>query len=789
MTLQIKLLISSRVLFISTLLSIAVFIILLFTVPLPEEKLFPPQAYRFYDQDGKLINLLISQDQFYRMHIPFDKIHPLFISTLLLHEDRYFYQHFGVNPLAIFRATLDNIISNKVVSGGSTISMQLARMLERRDRTILAKLIESFRAIQLEIRFSKNEIIAHYLAIAPYGGNIEGLQAAAFRYFNKPATELSISEIALLVSIPKSPNHRRPDRNPEAAMHARDMILEKMLAAKLISGNQYKRARKEKIQIRVNSKNNIIPHTAWNLRFKQPEKYIWQTTIDKNIQLHTETLLDQYVKKLDRYHITNAAAVVIDNHTREIRAIVGSVDYFSKQALGANDGTRTPRSPGSTLKPFLYALAMQEGLVAERTILYDIPVNYAGYAPQNYSKDFLGPVQAREALTESLNTVAVTLSKDLGANKLYDTIKNGGVTTLSHPSGYYGLPLVLGGVEIPLLEVTNLYASLANMGEYQPYKLLQGELTYDQRKQIISPEASWIITHILTDVERPDFPSSWEYSKNRPTIAWKTGTSYGHQDAWSIGYTPNYTIGVWMGNFDGSPSVGLTGSSMAAPILFDLFQVIEPTGETQWFIKPEKVGKREVCATCGTLPTKYCSTFIHEYFIKDAVGPVMSNKCDIPQSIIIDQRTNTQADSTTPEQFRKRKTFNIWPSKVATFLLKRGVPVRNPPPYKINNMIGQRYYPPKILSPVKKTVYYKRTQKIPDENHGIKLSAAVTNRVRNVFWFINGQQIHHIDPAEDVIINPPPGTYEILLVDDVGGQDSVTLTIKDYREIAHNDSP
>ena len=778
-----KLLKRWRVLLKYALLIIFIFTILLLTIPLPEKKLYPPQAYRFYDANGNLINQLISKDQFYRMYIPFEKIPPLFVKTLLIHEDKYFYQHFGVNPLAIVRAIFDNVVASHIVSGGSTITMQLARMLERRERTIFAKIIESFRAIQLELRFNKKEILAHYQAIAPYGGNIEGLQAASFSYFNKPATDLSIAEIALLIAIPKSPNQRRPDRHPDAAEDARNKILTKMLLAEVITSEQFERAKREKINISRHKNINIIPHTAWNFRLKQADKYVWHTTIDINIQQRIKNLLQQYVKSLEGFNITNAAAVVIDNETREVKSVVGSIDYYSIKGLGANDGSRTARSPGSTLKPFLYGLAMQEGLISERTVLYDIPVNYAGYSPQNYSKEFIGPVQVREALTESLNTVAVKLSNNLGLEKLYDLLKEGGVTTLNHPHTYYGLPLVLGGVEIPLIEITNLYASLANEGIYQPYKILKDIETTEIKTQLISKEASWIISNILTDVERPDFPSSWRYSKNRPTIAWKTGTSYGHQDAWSVGYSPRYTIGVWMGNFDGSPSVGLTGSGMAAPILFDLFQAIEPTISKQWFSKPNKVQIRKVCATCGTLPTRHCSSLIDEYYIKDIQGPAYTQRCDIPQAITIDKRTGKQSIETTPIRYREEKIYNIWPAEIATFLLKHGVPVRNSPPYEINNMAGQRYYPPKILSPVKNTVYYKRINKIENEDHGIKLSAATTNRVRKVFWFLNGKHIKKTDPAHDIIINPPIGEYDVLLVDDVGGRDTIKLIIKDYRDV------
>ena len=404
--------------------------------------------------------------------------------------------------------------------------------------------------------------------------------------------------------------------------------------------------------------------------------------------------------------------------------------------------------------------------------------------PQNYSKEFVGPVEVREALTESLNTVAVKLSNELGMNKLYNLLKQGGVTTLNKPSGYYGLPLILGGVEIPLIEITNLYASLANNGQYQKYKILKAEK--HKKSQLLSKEANWILTNILTDVERPDFPSSWQYSKNRATIAWKTGTSYGHQDAWSVGYTPRYTIGVWIGNFDGSPSVGLTGSSMAAPILFDLFQAIEPTVSNQWFTKPDNVKIRKVCATCGTLATRHCDSLIDEYYITNNNASILNQRCEVPQAITIDKRTGLQAKNAIKQKHRSEKIYNIWPSEIATFLLKHGVPVRKAPPYEISNMAGQKYYPPKILSPVKNTIYYKRIDKIENKDHGIKLSAAVTNRVRKVFWFLNGKKIKSIDPIKDFIINPPIGKHTIMLIDDVGGKDSIILDIKDYRDVEKN---
>ncbi|MGA1871845.1 MAG: penicillin-binding transpeptidase domain-containing protein, partial [bacterium] len=491
-----------------------------------------------------------------------------------------------------------------------------------------------------------------------------------------------------------------------------------------------------------------------------------------------------YIRILEHYNITNAAAVVIENGSREVRAIVGSIDYFSQKHLGANDGSYCPRSPGSTLKPFLYALAFQEGLISEKTGLYDIPINYAGYSPQNYSKEFVGTVKAREALTESLNIVAVRLSAQLGVHKLYELLKKGQVSTLDKPVDYYGLPLVLGGVEMRLIELVNLYSCFAHKGIFTPYQILKNSRDDCAGTQLISEETAWLVTHILTDVERPDFPESWQFSKNRPTIAWKTGTSYGHQDAWSVGYNPHYTIGVWVGNFDGTPSKGLAGSKTAAPILFDLFQAIHPSLSEKWFAKPAGVQLRKVCALSGKLPSRHCQSLTTEYYIADVKGPALQEICEISQPISLDTRTGLQAHSTTATEYIEQKVFEIWPSEIATFLLKHGVPVRKAPPYDISSMAGQKYYPPKILSPVKNTVYYKRLDKLNLEDHGIKLSVAVTNRIRKVFWFLDDQLIAETDPMNDIFINPHPShTYDVTVMDDVGGRDTIDLVVRDHREL------
>ncbi|TXR53981.1 penicillin-binding protein 1C [Reinekea thalattae] len=750
--------------------AITLFAVLLAVVPVPLAKLNAPQASRFYDRNGELLQVIISDDHFYRLSVDIEELPPLLIEALLLQEDQYFYLHPGVNPIAIGRATLSNAISGQVVSGASTITMQLARMLDRRPRTLSAKLLEMFRAIQLELRYSKQEILESYLSIAPYGGNLEGLNAATYAYFGKPAKQLSVAQIALLVTLPKSPNRTRPDRHPEYAKQQRDALLEKMLAAELIDQASFALAIDEPVIKQRLSFPQKIPHLAWYLKSQNPTQDDFYTTVDYNIQSRSQAIVQQYLESLYQQGISNAAVVVMDTKTHEVRSFLGSADYFDQQHEGANNGATALRSPGSTLKPFLYGLAMDEGLIAEKTQLPDIPMTVAGYSPQNYSKSFRGQVTVREALVDSLNVVAVRLSNQLGINKLYQLLKQGGISSMDKPASYYGLPLILGGVEVNLLEMTNLYASLANYGQYQPYRFnsQQPVDTTQEYAKFLSDEASWLISDILTDVERPDFPSTWQYSSSRPTVAWKTGTSYGHQDAWSIGYHPEFTVGVWVGNFNGKPATGLSGNTAAAPLFFDIMQAIVQQ-PTDWFAKPAGIAERKVCELCGLPGNSFCENNTIEQYIPAVKGYVNYETCQVRQPVATEEGV---------------RLVDVWPSELAAFFHLHGLPVTDAPAYNVSNMAGATYYPPVIQSPVAGAQYIRRYEGLASDDQQIKLQVAVTNRVKQVQWFMDGKLLVTTDkPYEPIFISPPPGRYQLMVIDDTGGSDSVWLDVEDYRKL------
>lgn len=741
--------------------------IALFVVPLPLDKLNAPQAYRFYDRHNELLQVIISDDDYFRLSVDTNELPPLFIDTFLLQEDQYFYQHPGVNPLAIMRALAANLASGQIVSGASTITMQLARMLERKPRTLSAKFVEMIRALQLEMRYSKREILQSYLSIAPYGGNLEGVNAATYAYFGKPAKQLSPAQIALLVVLPKSPNQTRPDRHPQHAKQRRDGLLSKMFAASLIDKATYTRSIAEPVPQRRLPFPARIPHLAWYLKSQPSQTSDVHTTLDLNTQLRAERIVQQYVSGLHHRGIHNASVVVLDTETRELRAMVGSADYFDNEHEGANNGAVALRSPGSTLKPFLYALAMDAGLIAEKTMLQDIPLSVAGYSPRNYSKTFRGQVSVREALIDSLNVVAVRLNQQLGIEKLHGLLKQGGISSLHQPPEYYGLPLVLGGVEVSLLELTNLYASLANYGEYLPYRIESDQASKESPVVLLSPEASWLVTDILTDVERPDFPSTWQYSTSLPTVAWKTGTSYGNQDAWSVGFHTEFSVGVWVGNFDGSPATQLSGSSAAAPLFFDLMQAIVQQ-PTRWFAKPDGIKQRQVCDVCGLPGNAYCPNRTQEQYIPTAQGPATLATCQVRQKI-------HTADGD--------RVIDVWPSELAAFFQRHGLPVTDVPGYDLQQMAGERYFPPVIQSPVAGARYIRRTDQLVDEDQQIKLQVATTNRIKRVQWYLDDKLIADTDqPYQPIFISPPAGDYTVTVIDDTGGRDAVLLKVEDYRQ-------
>jgi penicillin-binding protein 1C len=586
------------------------FLLLNTLYPLDVKRLYKPQSTRIYEKDGHLMRVRLSEDGFLRIPLRPDEITDDIRKTLLTYEDKYFYTHIGINPISIGRALWFNL-RNKRMIGASTITMQLARMMHHQPRTLKNKLIELFMALQLEYSYSKDTILTLYLSNAPYGGNIEGFASAAFAYFDLPAGSLSQAQIAYLVSIPKNPNLNSP-KELKRVNRLKKRVLSRLYESAVISPEVYQRAKAE----RLHPSRRPLPHFAPHLAGRIKGKGDITTTIDLELQQKVQKLVKERVASLKPLHINNGAAIVIDNKSMEILAYVGSQDFNDKKYGGEVDGVNALFSPGSTLKPFVYAKALEKGLITPLKKLYDLPLTIAGYKPQNYNERYLGEVTAKEALQLSLNIPAVELDRLLEEDSLYEVLKEANITSINRSKAYYGSSLTLGGCGITLKDLAQLFAVFANGGVYRQASFL-AQKKVNHTKRILSKEASYLISQILMDAPREAFSNSWQYVKDIPMVAFKTGTSARAKDLLCIGYTPEYTVAVWYGNFDGKESKKrengkrMTGLEAASPTLQSIFKVLQPK---KWFEKPKGIVIQSVCQ--DTIQTGQCKSMVEDKVIK-----------------------------------------------------------------------------------------------------------------------------------------------------------------------------
>ncbi len=749
-------------------------IVLIWIIPFPKEKLTPPPSTIVLDRNGKMLRVFLAPDEMWRIPVSANKISPTLKKAVIGYEDKYFRWHWGINPVAIIRATIANIKAGRIVQGGSTLTMQVARMMEPKERTIPNKLIEMFRALQLELRYSKDEILTFYFNLAPYGGNIVGVGAASYLYFNKSPDQLSLGECALLATIPNSPNQYRPDIDMSSTQKARAKVLGLLRKAGKISSQQFKEALSEPIPDRRFDLPFSIPHLSTRLVQMYPHASLLETTIDGKIQQLATAILQTHLTPLQRQGINNGAIVIIENQNQQVLAMVGSNDFFDEPNQGQVNGAIAPRSPGSALKPFIYALGMEHGLIAPQSLLYDVPVEYSGYRPINYDETYHGVVTVENALIRSLNVPAVNLTAQLGENGIYYFLKEAWISTLPKPKEHYGLSLILGGCEVTLLELTNLYSGLANGGKFRSYRFLKTQLE-EPGQQLLSEGACYIISEMLSQLRRPDLPASWEFSMHLPKIAWKTGTSYGHRDAWSIGYTPQYTIGVWVGNFDGKGAPALVGAEVAAPILFSLFTALENSSDDRWFVQPTSVSRRQVCAVSGMPLSKNCASAKDELYLP-GISP--NQECNIHQLILVDKKSGKRLCSHC-RIGRKyaEKIVEQWPVEIATWLARNGYPIEKIPEHFAGCSKLASGEKPIIRSP-SDNAEFKIRPTVALKYQKILLDASVSNRSKKIFWFLNGKLIYSGAPTQKVFVTPKIGNHNLMCMDDEGRASEVKFVVK-----------
>lgn len=516
----------------------ALFLLLHLLFPLPDRIAY---SVIVRDASGEVVNAYLTPDDKWRMKTELDEISPLLRKTIIAKEDKYFYSHPGISPLAIARAAFNNITRMRRTSGASTITMQVARAMEPRKRNLWSKAVETFRAFQLEWKYSKAEILQLYLNLVPYGSNIEGVKAASLLYFNKAPDHLSLAEITALSIIPNRPSSLVMGMRNDSIVKERNRWLQKFAEDGVFTQQEITDALAEPLTASRRTVPHFIPHFAYKLKRQTGDINI-KTNIVLNTQRKIEKLVEDYVRGLKLHGIRNAAVVVIDNKTHKVVSYLGSAGFADTTDGGQVNGAAAVRQPGSTLKPLLYALCLDEGLVTPKMMLNDVPVNYAGYAPENYDKNFHGAVTMEYALEHSLNVPSVRSLKQLGKEKLIGRFVGAGFRQVQKDQHKLGLSMILGGCGASLEELTGLFSAFAADGVWFSPQYKQEDVS--KRVRIVSPEAAYLITDALSKVNRPDFPLNWTATERMPKIAWKTGTSYGRRDAWSIGYNKNFTVGV-----------------------------------------------------------------------------------------------------------------------------------------------------------------------------------------------------------------------------------------------------
>ncbi len=744
-----------------------------------------PQSVEVLDRDGKLLRLALADDDRYRLWTPLSQLSPLLVEGVQLHEDAWFRWHPGVNPASILRAAWSTYTGSARI-GGSTLTMQLARLRWHLDtRTPGGKLVQVARALQLEACYSKDDILEAYLNLAPYGGNIEGAGAASLIYFRKPASALTLPEALTLAVLPQAPTRRGRLRDGEDGQatyagaglsaararlyarwrrqHDKDPATDALMALPLsLRSPRALPFEAPHFARHVFGERSLHPHGGPRL----------VTTLDLRLQHLLEERLRNHVAGLRSRGLHNASALLVDTRDMGVRALVGSADFFNVSIDGQVDGTDAKRSPGSTLKPFIYALALDQGVLHPATVLRDVPTSFGPYTPENFDGRFLGPVTAQDALVRSRNIPAVTVAAQLHQPNLYQFLRNAGISRMASER-HYGLALVLGGGEVTMQELARLYAMLSDDGLLRPLRLRKDDPQVGGTA-LLSAEAAFIVRDMLKHNPRPDFSALSGVSET--PVAWKTGTSWAFRDAWSVGIVGPYVLAVWVGNFDGASNQALIGAQTAAPLFFSIVdglraahvELHEP--KRRWPLDLKRV---EVCSASGDLPNAECPQRSWTWFIPGK-SPIQVSR--VHRTVNIDRATGQAACGPFDPVRMRREVFEFWPSDLAHVFAQAGI-ARRPPPKNadcaIDNGLGS---PPRIQSPLRAARYTLRLSR-PQQSR-ISLSATVDADVARVFWFAGDNFIAATRAGGTASWSPGrAGRYRLSAVDDHGRADTREVVV------------
>lgn len=744
--------------------------------PLPVERLEKDYSTVFLDREGRLVRIELSPSGRYRIRLPLTEVSEEIRRGVVAFEDQWFHWHPGVNPAALVKAALTHVPGRGGRRrGGSTITMQIARMMEPKPRTVVSKSIEIFRACQLEFAYSKDELLERYLNTIPLGGNIEGIGAGAYLYFGKPAHQLSFGEAALLIGLPNAPNRLRPDLHPQAAERQRNRIVEEVGAAVGVSSQGLSAARASKVPTRRMGNPLRMPHLVGRAKAASAD-FIQALTADSGLQKFCEVLLEDRVGQMHAAGAWNGALMVVNNRTREVKAYVGSPDFFDRDHGGQINGAAIPRSPGSVLKPFLYAAAIDAGRLTPKTMVADIPTEFDRYEPVNYDRRYWGPLQAEEALIHSLNIPAVRLEAAMAGKGLGGVLQQAGLASREEINRA-GLAVVLGTHPLTLEEVVSLYVSLANGGRYAPLVFSRESRPGGPERQLWSPEACYLVSEMLANGERPDLPLVWEFTTTHSKVAFKTGTSFGLRDAWCVGYNADYTVGVWIGNVDGASSHALVGMKAAAPIVFEVMNHLGRQA-ARWISRPNGVAIREVCSRSGQVRGPECPEGLRDDFLP---GISSYERCTIHHRITVHRRTGREAChecmSSDQGKYRER-VIEEWTSEVERFLREVGrrVAVRPPHDPACPRAASANAQAPMIISP-KPGGAYVVTGALSLDHQRILLKVAAAPDARRLYWFCGKRLVAEGRPDEPLFFAPEPGAHRLTVVDARGRSASVSIKI------------
>ena len=752
--------------------SYALVLILSYAVPLPARLSAEPSTVIEF-RDGSPAHVFLSPDEKWRLALPLDEIDPAYVDALVRFEDKRFWVHGGVDPIAVARAVALNVTHGRRVSGASTLTMQLVRVLEPRPRTLRSKFVEALRAVQLEVRLSKREILEAYLTFAPYGRNVEGVEAASLGYFGHRATSLSASEIAILLAVPQNPNRRFPDSaNVERLTYGRDVVAKRLAEDGVLPLGETGDSATVLAEVLASHVPSVLqrlprhaPHAAVWIRGEVPAQRRVRSTLDRGTQLLAERVLAGARDEAERKGIHNTAVVIADHEAGDIVALVGSFDFWDEKNGGQIVGFALPRSPGSTLKPFLYALAIDRGVAGPQFLVPDIPMAFGGYTPKNFDGSFAGLVTMEDALSRSLNLPFVSLLHQIGTEPFIGTMRDMGVRSLDSEPGHYGLSAAVGGIEMTPLEIAGLYATLAHDGRYRPLRWNQ-DAPITPESDIVSPGAAWLTRQALSIKDRPDFPARRQLTGAPTGIHWKTGTSFGHRDAWAAGSAPGYTAVVWMGNFDQSSSKELVGSEASGPVLFDLLEALtDRTRRRMDGAAPKDLTQIEVCSYSGRLPGPACPS----------VRPTLARRSAVPTAtcpyhvgVDVDLATGRAltASCRSGRDYATR-TFLTWPATVRRWLKDEHRLLPEPPVYDSACERGGVRKPPSIVNPGRGQVAMLLAGVAPDAQE-VPFEAETNAAGAQLSWFVDGEFLGTVKSDERLWWKPALGIHEIVVSDDAG---------------------